>query len=131
MAHELRPKSGEVLPPSEVVRRLREAFPYVRVDAEEGLRRARATAAWIEARPAAVFSGNHAKALKFAEKLKSLPLGESLAIEFGDEPSRTLRFVIMPGEVVQFGYRSADDERALRPLVERCANALDCEIEVI
>jgi hypothetical protein len=36
--------------------------------------------------------------------------------------------VVLPGDVVKFGYRSADEERRLRPLVDRCAEALDSDV---
>ncbi len=130
MGHELRPRSGALPSATEVAGLLKWEFAYVRTDAEEGQRRARARAEWIERAPARVFLGRHQEALAGAARLKSLGPSEALAIEFGDDPSRTKRIVVIPGEPINFGYASREDEVASKTLVERCARALDCEVVV-
>lgn len=115
----------------EVVRLLETAFAYVRADADEGLRAARRTAERLERASPVAFFGRRAEVLEHAKKLRSLELGEALAIEFGDHSERTLRFTLLPGDRIVFGYRGSEDEEQARDLVRRCADALDCEIEVI
>jgi hypothetical protein len=39
--------------------------------------------------------------------------------------------VVLPGESIKFGYASKEDEVSSREMVERCAQALDCETIVI
>ena len=99
--------------------------------AETGLQAALAQAAWIERAPASIFLGHHQRALETAAELKALKLGEALAIEFGDDSDRTLRCVVIPGESIKFGYGSNEEEAEAVPLVERCARALGCDIDVV
>jgi hypothetical protein len=54
--------------------------------------------------------------------------GDALAIDTGDAPSRTKRIFVIPGEPINFGYASEDEEVASRDRVERCALALNCEV---
>jgi hypothetical protein len=128
MGHELRPRDGTFPSATEVARRLSAEFAYVSTDEEEGMKRARARAEWIERAPARVFLGHHKEALEGAARLKNLGPGESLVIEFGDSPSKAKRIVVMPREPIKFGYASDDDEAASKDLVERCARALDCDV---
>jgi hypothetical protein len=88
----------------------------------------RERAAWIERASPRVFLGRHEEALEGAKRLKSLAPGDALVIEFGDAPSRTSRIVVLPGEPINFGYPSKDEEIASRDLVDRCARALNCEV---
>ena len=118
-----------MLTAAEVVDRLRTEFAYVEADSDEGTRRALALADWIEARPAAAFLGQHAAWLKHAKRLRALAPGEAMGITFGDAPDGpTLHTVVLPGDVIKFGYGSEEEERRLRPLVDRCAQALDAEV---
>lgn len=132
MAHELIPRSGKLPAAREVVRLLATEFAYVKADAADGLRQAQKRADWIERSPARVFLGHQQEALEFAAKLRTLSSGEALTIEFGDDPStKRLTMVVLPGESIKFGYASKEDEASSRELVERCAQALDCEMILI
>jgi|SRR5579859_2117824 len=128
MGHELRPRSGGFPSASEVAARLSTAFAHVRVDADEGMKQARSRAEWIERAPARVFLGRQKEALEGAARLKKLLAGDALAIEFGDDSKHTVRIFVIPGEPINIGYASNDDEIASRALVERCARVLDCEV---
>ncbi len=130
MGHELRSRTETFPAAKEIARLLAIEFAYVRTDAAEGMAKARERAAWIERAPARVFLGRHQEALEGAKRLRSLATGDALTIEFGDEPRRTKRIVVIPGEPIHFGYASQDEEAASADLVERCARALDCELVV-
>ncbi len=97
-------------------------------DEADGMKQARARADWIERAHPRIFLGHHEKALEGAARLKNLMPGEALTIEFGDNPSSTKRIVVMPGEPINFGYASNEDEAASKEFIERCARALDCEV---
>jgi len=131
MAHELRPRTGSLPPAAEVARRLAVVFPWVRSDPQAGTKSALARAARIERAPAAIFGAHHSDALEHAKRLRSLAPGEALVIEIGEEFGRKLQFVLVPGEQIQFGYGSREEELASRSLVDRCADALDCDVVVI
>lgn len=131
MPHELRSRGATPLQASEVATRLKAEFRYLRIDPEEGRNRAIALAEWIESAPEALFLGKHQQALESAAKLKSLRDGDALAIEFGDEPDRTLRIVVIPGETIKFGYGSNAEQDASAPLAERCARALGYDMIVV
>jgi hypothetical protein len=128
MGHELRPHSGNLPPATEIADRLMKEFVHVRVDAAEGMRQAQLRAEWIERAPARIFLGRHKEALEGAARLKNLAPGEALAIEFGDDSERTKRILVIPGEPINFGYASKEDEAASKNLVERCARSLDCDV---
>jgi hypothetical protein len=117
MAFELRPADGNLASAHEVERLLREEFGYLICDPEEGLAQARARATWIEQAPARVFLGLHKEALEMAEHLRTLPSGEARAIEFGDDATRTLRIVVMPGDTIKFGFASSEEQASARPMV--------------
>lgn len=63
--------------------------------------------------------------------LRQVTAEEALVIEFGDNETTTLTTVIFPGDRVRFGYRSDEDRAALKPLVDRCARVLDCDVELV
>jgi hypothetical protein len=128
MGHELKPRSGGLPSATEIARRLATEFAYVKTDAEDGMKQARSRAEWIERAPARVFLGRHQEALEGAARLKNLAPGEALTIEFGDDTKRTKRIVVIPGEPINFGYASKEDEAASKSLIERCARALDCDV---
>lgn len=131
MAFELRPADGNLASAREVERLLSEEFAYLKSDPDEGLEQARARATWIEQAPPRVFLGRHEQALEMATRLKRLPSGEALAIEFGDDATRTLRIVVMPGDTIRFGFASSEEQASARPMVERAARALECEVVLI
>ena len=128
MGHELKPRSGEFPSVTEVADLLKKEFAYVRTDADEGMEQARSRADWIERAPARIFLGRHKEALEGAARLMNLARGDALAIEFGDSPLKAKRIVVIPGEPINFGYASKEDEAASKSLVERCARALDSEV---
>jgi hypothetical protein len=128
MGHELKPRSGALPSAKEIAERLAKEFRYVKADPEEGLKQARARAEWIERAPPRVFLGRHQEALAGAARLKNLAHGEALAIDFGDDATNHKRIFVIPGEPINFGYRSKEDEAASKILVERCAHALDCDV---
>ena len=128
MGHELKMRGGHLLSATEIARRLATEFAYVKTDEADGMRQARMRADWIERAPARIFLGRHQEALEGAARLRSLAPGQALTIEFGDEPSKTTRIVVMPGEPINFGYASKDEEAASMSVVERCARALDCDV---
>jgi hypothetical protein len=101
----------------------------VQTDPDEGTRRAVALADWIEGRPPRIFLGKHDAWLERAKQLRSLRPGEALGITFGDDPGGlALHAVVLPGDVIKFGYGSEEEARRLRPLVDRCARALDSDV---
>ena len=131
MAHELVPKQGKLLSAFEVARRLRGEFAHVRVDEAEGRARARERADWLERANPRVFIGHHEAALQHANRLRTLCAGEVLSIEFGDTPNRCKRITVLPDERILFGYEGPDDEVASRELVDRCAQALECDVVMV
>lgn len=131
MGYELRPTGGSLASAPEVHRLLSQEFAYVTSDAAEGLEAARARARWIEQASARVFLGAHKQGLETAERLRTLPLGEALAIRFGDDATTTLKFVVIPGDTIKFGFASGDEHAAAKPMVERAARVLGCEVVLI
>lgn len=127
MAHELKPRSGNLPPASVIARRIAAEFNFTRTSETEGTDAARVRADWIERAPARLFLGRHMEALEHASMLRSLAPGQALAIEFGDDPRLTKRIVVLPGEPINFGYSSNDDQARSKDLVDRCARALACE----
>ncbi len=127
MGHELRPRSGGAPNARDVEHRLQAEFAFLSVDAAEETRRARALADWIEAQPASIFLGQHAAWLERAKMLRALPPGEAVVITCGDSAADAVSFALIPGDVIKFGYRDAEDEARRRALVERCARALDSD----
>ena len=128
MGHQLSPRTGGLLPVAEVVRRLQEEFRIVKTDAEKGMRHALGMAAFIERLPVHAFFGRREAALARAARLRALPPGEALAVEFGDAPELILDISVIPEEPIKFSYQSDEHEAECRPLIERCARVLDCDI---
>jgi hypothetical protein len=128
MGHSLEPKSGTLPPVQTVIELLTAAFPYVRVDREAGLKSLQRHIQWIEQANPAAFLGRHAEALARAADLKRVDPNDVLWVEFGDDVSNTRHFTIWPGESIQFGYRGDEDELLARPILERCAEALNCNL---
>jgi hypothetical protein len=136
MGHELRPRSGELPTVAEVERRLRSVFAYVCVDLYEGVAHVRRSAERIDALPASFdeskYPGIAARRARLPERatvLRALPYGSAAGFTVGDAATGpTVHFFVVPGDPIMFGYRGADDERRLRPLVDRCAEALDADV---
>lgn len=131
MAYELKSRNDRCLPATEVARLLASEFSYTKTDADDGLKQARTLVEWIERAPAHVFLNHHQRALETAARLKSLPRGEALTIESGDDTGSVVKAVVIPGETIKFGFRSNEEQAASRSLVERCARVLDCDLVVI
>ena len=131
VAHELTPRSDVLLSTAEVERLLRAEFAHVRSDADAGARAARALADRLERASPRAFFGRAEQVLAYAARLRVLPVGDVLEIHFGDTEHDALRVVVMPGERLRFGYGSTEEEQAARPLIERCARVLECDIDVI
>jgi hypothetical protein len=131
MAHELVPRNGIHLAPSEVAKRLSAEFAYVKIDADEGMKEAKSRAQWIERSPEKMFLGKHKEALEIAAMLNGLVPGEALKIEFGDDPKTTLRITVLPKQPIIIGYRSTEHQAQSKDLVQRCAHALDCDAVIV
>ena len=131
MAHVLRPRAN--LPsPLLIAERLRAEFAHVVADEQEGMENARNLARVIENPPPLFPTTPEQKeaARAQAARLRSLGPGQALAFRVGDDPALVVRFDVIDGEDSIFiGYASGQDEDAQRPLVERCARALDCDVE--
>ena len=136
MGHELRPRNETPLTVALIERLLRAEFAHVRVDVEEGTRRVRESADWIEARPTSFFQSDNeniakrrATLLERAKELRALRPGAAAGFTVGNDPTEaTLHFVFMPGNAIMFGYSGSEEERRLRPLIDRCARVLDSDV---
>lgn len=62
------------------------------------------------------------------EPLRSATLEDVLWLEFGDDRDSARNFVLWPGESIRFGYTGPEDEQLARPILVRCARALDCDL---
>ena len=72
------------------------------------------------------------KAARTCQGAPRAPLGSAAGFTIGDAATGpTLHFFVVPGNPIIFGYRGADDERRLRPLVDRCAEALDADVVLV
>lgn len=122
MAHVLIPPPGTPhLPPEEAVRRLRGAFKVVEADAEKGREHA---ASMIQQR---LRRGDAGAAV---ERLRAVQ-AEAVQVTLSDvpqSPEEYLRFAVVPGEPIVVGYYDGRHERAARPLLKRCAEALGYRI---
>jgi hypothetical protein len=129
MGHALLPKSGTFHSPETVIELLAREFAHVRVDRERAMGELRRHIHWIENANPSIFLGRHPEALAQAEKLKRAQSEDVLWIEFGDNPICCRSLVLWPGSSVSFGYADDNDERLARPILERCAAALQCELQ--
>ncbi|WP_394842912.1 hypothetical protein LZC95_38300 [Pendulispora brunnea] len=128
MGHELVPRKGCLPSAREVAGLLSKEFRYIKVEEGEGMQRAHAIAAWIERAEARVFLGHHMEALEHAARLRRLAPGEALTIEFGDDADTVAKMTVIPRETIKFGYQGEQNELSKRPLVDRCANVLECDV---
>jgi hypothetical protein len=120
--------SSSFLSPAEVVSRLRAEFRHIAVDQQQGVAHAGQLIAQLErmkdlepppASPEEI------------QRLRSLQ-NQALFITLSDEAMSEfayLAFGVIPGTPLFFGYSSPQHEEASRPLLERCASALDYDIE--
>jgi hypothetical protein len=130
MAHELTPKAGQpYLAPEEVMRRLQNTFRYVDASASRG-------AASIEQDIAYMVSARQSGTPYTDEEIERLRGVKDKAIDVivADESQADLAYLsvlIEPDEKLFFGYESGEHEDAARPLLERIAEVLEYEIELV
>jgi hypothetical protein len=124
MAHRLMPHPGQdFLEPEEVIERLKDEFDDVIADREQGADDVGSMIA------------------KFIElKAPQQFIDECLAgqdrsywVSVADDPTSEddISFIIQPGVGPLIGYRSKQHEDAARPLLERCAAALNYQIVLV
>jgi hypothetical protein len=126
MAHELSPRSGSpFLTPEEVVRRLRAAFPSVHVDPERGAAGVDAQLAHMRriAGPGQPFS-----TAEVEEKQRNRGRAVHVAVT---DAGVTLATVVEVDEGLFFAYESAAEEGSAVRLVERMAEALGYDWELV
>jgi hypothetical protein len=124
MTHKLTPSDGKsYLATNEVVRRLRDEFPVVEADAQQGREHVR---------------GMVRRFLKAGaeETIDRLQKGsdEALMVVIADEAHSQdgkLRFAVIPGEPIIVGYWSGRHRRLAEPLLQRCSQALGYSIELV
>ena len=130
MAHELTPKAGQsYLAPEEVVRRLQDTFKYVDASASRGT-------ASIEQDIEYMVSAQQSGAPYTDEEIERLRGVKDKAIDVivADESRADLAYLsvlIEPDEKLFFGYESGEHEDAAKPLLERIAEVLEYEIELV
>jgi hypothetical protein len=130
MGHALVPNGTDMPAVSEIVRRLRVQFAHVIVDAEAGAKRARAMADQVERVSPNVLPNFHAQMLAHAAQMRELPIGDAVVIAFGDSADLVVTTFVATDNGIKFGYGSREEERLSRPLIDRCARALDCKVEL-
>jgi hypothetical protein len=113
------------LSPWGAVNRLKPVFPYVEADGEEGCRYVLETIERLKA----------ARSLRQADRDRVLWLdrvrNRALFVCFGDDAGSDAALLsthVIPGMPLEFEYASVTHERAVQPLLERCAVALGYEI---
>jgi hypothetical protein len=131
MGYELVLNGNAPLSPSAVAAKLEGAFAIVRVDAEEGRRRAIAIAARLESMGVRSIGKLVLGGPKRAAWLRALPAGEALVVQFGDEEHHLLQVLLIPGDNVRFGLDGPESEAAAKSLIERCARALNAEVVLV
>jgi hypothetical protein len=130
MAHELTPKIGQQhLSPGEVVRRLRNAFRYVDASGSRG-------AASIEEMIGYMLEARRAGAAFSEEELERLRSVKNEAIDVivADQLEHGLVYLsalVQPDERLFIGYQSGQHEDAAKPLLERVAQVLDYNVELV
>ena len=112
--------------PFGVVNRLKSEFSYVETDGEEG---ARYALKMLERLRAA--RSQRQVDRDMVERLDRVK-NRVLFVCFGDAPSSELTLLnvyVIPGMPLEFEYASATHERAVQPLLERCAAVLGYEMQ--
>jgi hypothetical protein len=124
MAHRLEPHPGQpYLDPLDALDRLRTEFAYVAADAEQGQDDVGdIIAKLIELKaPQAIIDEQMAGRAR------------SFSVTLADEMSSDdyLSFILQPGIGPLIGYYSEEHEAAAKPLLERCASALNYRIRLL
>jgi hypothetical protein len=113
----------DYLDPKEVVERLRDEFSFCDADANQG------------SDDVGDMIGKLIE-LKAPQHLIDAAVGgrdRSFSVVVADEmdSDNCLSFIVQPDSGILIGYNSGQHEATVRPLVERCAQALDYEIRLI
>ena len=124
MSHRLEPHAGQAyLDPREVATRLQEEFSCCDIDAEQGMDDAGdMLAKLIELKaPQAIIDE------------VSAGREHSLRVTVADDNASDnyLSFLVRPNNGLLIGYYSATHERTCRPMLERCATALNYQITLV
>ena len=128
MVHRLFAREGQrYLSPRIVLDRLESEFAYVESSDDEGRRHVQGLIRQlirIKQMGKIPVDNEHLDRLKKAQNA-------ALYVYFGDNPSSDTGYLctaVIPGEPLIFDYTSREHQRAARPLLVRCAEALDYEI---
>jgi len=127
MAHRLVARDGHrYLSPRVVVARLQSEFPYVASSEEDGRRYVRGIIRQLQAIKQ---TGDPRIDSEYLDRLERAQNG-AIYVYFEDWSSETvyLGTVVIPGEPLFFNYSSSAQEQAARPLLLRCAAALDYDV---
>ena len=118
--------SDRYLSPRVVVARLMSEFPFVASSEEDGRRYVRGI---IEQIQAIKQVGDIPVDSEYLDRLERAQ-NDAIYVYFEDWSSETayLGTAVIPGEPLFFIYSSSAEEAAARPLLIRCAKALDYEI---
>jgi hypothetical protein len=128
LAHCLQAPNGQrFLSPLVVVKRLSCEFAYVEADEAEGYRHVLEMLAWLEAKIGGRTNSIHNERVQHLSAVKE----RAIHVLFGDDLSSENAYlcsVIIPGEPLVFEHASSAHERAVRPLLKRCARVLGYDI---
>jgi hypothetical protein len=127
-AHCLQAPNGQRFhSPLVVVKRLSCEFAYVEADEAEGYRHVLEMLEWLEAKIGGRSNSIHNERVRHLGAVKD----RAIHVLFGDDltsENAYLCSVIVPGEPLVFEHASSMHERAIRPLLKRCAKVLGYEI---
>ncbi len=127
-AHRLQPAKGQRFHnPLVVVQRLVSEFPYVEADEDEGRRHVLEVMKRVEAKIGQRKNGILNQFLERLERIKE----RAIYARFGNDPSTETEHLcaaVIPDEPLVFEYESTAHERAVWPLLRRCARVLGYEI---
>jgi hypothetical protein len=120
----------EFLAPDEIIRRLRAEFPVVEIDKDAAIEMIQERLDYAERK---IARGDDPYP-ETEEKLARLRSGinDAYLVSLADDPktkTKYLQTVVMPCEPLFFGYTSDKHQQASKPLLKRCAKALDYYIE--
>lgn len=124
------PRDDEYLSPAEIVDRLKREFRFVTVDKERGYQGVVDLIAWLEELK---IRGKTAGPVPIDEQiaLYEAMKDEVLDVIITDDEhpgDAVLSTSLQPSQRISFGYYSANNQEASRPLLERCATALNYEL---
>lgn len=127
-AHRLQPINGHRSHnPLVVVHRLVSEFPYVEADETEGHRHVLEVMKRLEAK---IRQRKNSVLNELLERLNRIK-ERVIYVRFGDDPSSATEYLaaaVIPEEPLVFEYESIAHERAVWPLLRRCARVLGYEI---